>query len=125
MSELTLSKIRLQHGQWEGRLTSPGGMGLRPDIQVTWADRPIEGVTLRPAEDGSGWDLLIRVPPEALAEGVQTFLISDSADGSRLGAFSLILGEPAADDLRAEVELLRAELDLLKRAFRRHCVETA
>jgi hypothetical protein len=26
--------------------------------------------------------------------------------------------------LRAEVDLLRAELDMLKRAFRRHCVET-
>jgi hypothetical protein len=29
------------------------------------------------------------------------------------------------DDLRAEVDLLRAELDMLKRAFRRHCLETA
>jgi hypothetical protein len=28
------------------------------------------------------------------------------------------------DDLRAEVDLLRAELDMLKRAFRRHCLET-
>jgi hypothetical protein len=28
------------------------------------------------------------------------------------------------EDIRAEVDLLRAELDLLKRAFRRHCSET-
>jgi hypothetical protein len=29
-----------------------------------------------------------------------------------------------AEDIRAEMDLLRAELDLLKQAFRRHCVET-
>ena len=28
-------------------------------------------------------------------------------------------------DLRAEMDLMRAELDMLKRAFRRHCVETS
>jgi hypothetical protein len=32
---------------------------------------------------------------------------------------------PLEEDIRAEVSLLRAELDLLKRAFRRHCAETA
>ena len=30
----------------------------------------------------------------------------------------------AAEDIRAELSLVRDELDLLKRAFRRHCVET-
>jgi hypothetical protein len=33
-------------------------------------------------------------------------------------------GEVLSDDFRSEVSLLRAELDLLKRAFRRHCLET-
>ena len=37
----------------------------------------------------------------------------------------MITGEPLGDDIRAEVELLRAELDMLKRAFRRHCLETS
>ena len=41
-----------------------------------------------------------------------------------LGSFTLIAGEALGDDLRAEVSLLRAELDMLKRAFRRHCLET-
>ena len=41
-----------------------------------------------------------------------------------LGDFTLMAGDAVADDLRAEVELLRAELDMLKRAFRRHCLET-
>jgi hypothetical protein len=41
-----------------------------------------------------------------------------------LGSFSITSGEPLEDDLRNEINLLREELDMLKRAFRRHCVET-
>ncbi|MFZ5749697.1 MAG: hypothetical protein ACOY5U_01375 [Pseudomonadota bacterium] len=44
--------------------------------------------------------------------------------GGTLASFVVIGGAPVEADLRAEVELLRAELDLLKRAFRRHCAET-
>lgn len=64
------------------------------------------------------------IPAEAVADGVQTFVIFDAAGSTRLGDFTLIAGEAVSDDLRAEVELLRAELDMLKRAFRRHCLET-
>ena len=35
-----------------------------------------------------------------------------------------LAGEALAHDIRAEIDLLRAELDMLKRAFRRHCLET-
>ena len=41
-----------------------------------------------------------------------------------LDTITFIAGEALADDIRAEIDLLRAELDMLKRAFRRHCVET-
>ncbi len=42
-------------------------------------------------------------------------------DGGRgVNAKILIMDEPTA-----EVDLLRSELDMLKRAFRRHCLETA
>ena len=50
-------------------------------------------------------------------------MISDGG-GTKLGHFSIIAGEALGEDLHAEVELLRAELDMLKRAFRRHCLET-
>ena len=36
----------------------------------------------------------------------------------------LVAGDALAYDLRTEIALLREELDLLKRAFRRHCLET-
>ena len=65
------------------------------------------------------------IPAEAIADGVQTFVITDQISSERLGYFTLIAGEALGDDMRVEVELLRAELDMLKRAFRRHCVETS
>ena len=42
----------------------------------------------------------------------------------RIGDFALMSGDALSYDIRAEVTLLREELDMLKRAFRRHCLET-
>ena len=66
----------------------------------------------------------IAVPAEVMNEGVQSFLICDKGTGETLAHFTIITGVAMEDDMRAEVDLLRAELDMLKRAFRRHCVET-
>ena len=68
--------------------------------------------------------LRVPIPAELLSDGVQTFLIRDTDSGETLESFSILAGEALADDIRAEVELLREELDMLKRAFRRHCLET-
>jgi len=51
-------------------------------------------------------------------------LVEDGKTGGKLGSFTVIAGEALGDDIRAEMDLLRAELDMLKRAFRRHCLET-
>jgi hypothetical protein len=80
-------------------------------------------VTAVPERSGE-WLVQVPVPAELLSEGVQTFLIRNMATGEKLQHFTIITGVAMEDDLRAEVELLRAELDLLKRAFRRHCLET-
>ncbi|MHA6264078.1 hypothetical protein ACXYMO_12815 [Arenibacterium sp. CAU 1754] len=124
MSALTLTKIRLRNGVWEGRISNAGTTGARPDIKVTHLDQPVEDVRLLERDEAGTWDLHIPIPTHAVADGVQTFVIFDGANDGKLGDFSLIAGEAVADDLRAEVELLRAELDMLKRAFRRHCLET-
>ncbi|HCE71073.1 hypothetical protein KQ247_08205 [Ruegeria pomeroyi] len=125
MSDLTLTKIRLRNGAWEGRLTGAPTTGKRPDIRVTHLDQPVPDVELVEGTDSSFWTLTIPVPDYAIADGVQTFLIVDGETETKLGDFTLIAGESVPDDLRAEVELLRAELDMLKRAFRRHCLETS
>ncbi len=124
MSDLTLTKLRMRNGHWEGRLTGAPTSGARPEITVTYLDRPVEGIAMSEGPEPGIWDLSVPIPSEAVADGVHCFLILDAASDTKLGDFALLGGEAISDDLRAEVELLRAELDMLKRAFRRHCLET-
>ncbi|UWR64751.1 hypothetical protein K4L02_00495 [Phaeobacter inhibens] len=124
MSQLTLTKIRFCDGLWEGRIAGPGASGSMPVIEVRHLDRPVPDVALEGSETADEWSLTIPIPTEAIADGVQSFVIYDLTADTKIGDFTLICGELTGDDLRVEVELLRAELDMLKRAFRRHCVET-
>jgi hypothetical protein len=118
----TLTKTRIQSGIWEGLLSGPAGPA--PELQVTHLETDLHGIELTETETPGQWALRIAIPPDLLADGVQTVTIRNVATGSRLDAFAIVTGEPLEDDIRAEVNLLRAELDMLKRAFRRHCVET-
>ena len=123
MSEMTLTKTRIRAGVWEGVLS---GATQPPALEVLLLEHPLTGVSVTAVPDRPGdWAVRVPVPAEALNEGVQTFVIRDTAAGETLAHFTIITGVAMEDDLRAEVDLLRAELDMLKRAFRRHCVETA
>ncbi len=124
MSTLTLTKKRLFEGVWEGLLTVEGNAAALPKLDVTHQEQPIAGVQMMDSKDGKGWHITIPIPTTVVADGVQTILIRDIASGETLETVTIIAGEALADDIRAEVDLLRAELDMLKRAFRRHCLET-
>jgi hypothetical protein len=125
MSAFSLTKTRFREGLWEGILTVVEKGAAHPEISVTLDDLPVRGVTITDAGEPGRWVLQVPVPIEAVGEGVQTFLIVDANAKEVLGSFTLIAGEVLADDIRAEVDLLRAELDMLKRAFRRHCLESS
>ena len=124
MSSLTLTKTRLSEGVWEGVISRQDASDSPPRVAVTHMQVPLEGVQLSPLDSGGAWSLRIPVPVQAISDGVQTIVIADQDSGDTIGAFSLIAGEVLSDDIRVEVSLLREELDLLKRAFRRHCLET-
>ncbi len=125
MAELKLTKTAILEGVWIGEL-SGGEPGVRPELEVTHQDRPVPGVELAPGQGDAGvWTLRIPIPATVLTEGVQVVLIRDRKSGLCLDSFAVLTGAPVEGDLRAEVKLLRDELDLLKRAFRRHCVETS
>ncbi|WP_050929194.1 hypothetical protein [Aestuariivita boseongensis] len=123
MSQFELMKTRLANGVWEGILARLEAGEQNPDIRVLHRDQEVPGVevTLDPAS--GAWAVRVPVPTYAIADGVHTFAIFDGSE--KLTHFTLMAGDVLADDIRAEMELLRAELDMLKRAFRRHCVETA
>lgn len=124
MSDLSLTKTLMRNGVWEGIITSATNAETRPDIEVMYLDQPLEQIELGDGPDKGQWTLKVFIPSHAIADGVQTFVIYDCAEDNKLAHFSLVAGDPLAQDLRAEIELLRAELDMLKRAFRRHCLET-
>ena len=124
MTELTLTKTRLFEGVWEGILRNSGESNTLPKIKVTHLEQPLEGVEVHENQDQAHWVLRIPIPAKMIADGVHTFLIQDAATGETLDSISIIAGEALGDDIRAETDLLRAELDMLKRAFRCHCLET-
>lgn len=122
MSDAKLVKTRLRAGVWEGVLSGVSG---QPLLEVMHLEAPVAGTSVVEIAGRPGtFAVRVPVPVEALSEGVQTFLIRDAVLGNKLGHFTIITGVAMEDDIRAEMDLLRAELDMLKRAFRRHCLET-
>ena len=125
MTAYSLSKSRFFEGVWEGVIAGAADDAPAPQVDVRVHDVPIPDVAIEPLEDPASWLLKVPVPAKMIADGVHTFVISEASIGQSLGDFSIIAGDAAGEDIRAELALLRAELDMLKRSFRRHCRETA
>ncbi len=122
MTELTLTKTRLKAGRYEGMLSCKDSP---PVIEAIFRDRVVGTAEVTPMETHPGHHLVgIDLPAAVVSDGIQTVLLRTAADGATLDTITFMAGEPLAQDIRYELDQLRAELDLLKRAFRRHCVET-
>lgn len=120
---MRLEKSRLREGFWEGLLTGWFGDNA-PPIRVSHPSRAVDDVQLDPVPGETGsWFLKIGIPIDCLNDGVQTFAIESEETGEQLSSFTIVADEPIDNDMRAEIGLLRAELDMLKKAFRRHCAE--
>lgn len=123
MSTYSVSKTRLFEGVWEGIVSSEDKTADQPHLEASFQEKPLDNLKLVQVGDGR-WTLRIPIPAHVLADGVQTILVRDTMAQETLDVITIISGEAIADDIRAEMDLLRAELDMLKRAFRRHCLET-
>jgi len=121
---IELTKLRLTEGVWHGALKHHGGGEWQPDIEVTHLDFAVDGVDVVEDRVEGVWRVSVPIPVNRIADGVQTFVIRDRRSDDVLGSFSIITGDALAEGIRAELSLVRDELDMLKRAFRRHCVET-
>jgi hypothetical protein len=120
MPDLSLTRTRLQAGVWEGLLTAPDGSS--PRLAVTHLGAGVDGVDIAPLSAGQ-WSVRFPLPAAAIADGVQTILISDADTGDPLDTLTLIAGDALGHDIRAELSLLRAELEMLKHAFRRYAAD--
>ncbi len=123
MSDLKLTKTGMTAGKWEGLLTG-ASEGSAPKICVMLYDQILQEIEPEPLDGQDSWHVTFNIKPDYLSEGVQTFLFVAADTKETLTRFSMVSGDVLADDLRAEIDLLRAELDMFKRVFRQHCIET-
>jgi hypothetical protein len=116
---MKLEMSRIRAGRWEAVICEAPD---QPALRVLHQEAVLDGLEAVP-DGAERWKLSLPIPVEVLTDGVQTFLVRGPA-GEAVTQFTIVTGVPLEDDIRAEVDLLRAELDMLKRAFRRHCVES-
>lgn len=119
----TLIRVRLDAGRYEGVLTCSNSAGT--GIEAVHEGRVIAAATLTPDEDRKGSArAVVLLPAEVIAEGVQVIALRSTATGAVLDRITLMAGAALDEDIRLEIALLRDELEMLKRAFRRHVSET-
>lgn len=112
-------------GVWSGHLTAPERPGR---VCLVAMGEPVAEARLTD-RDGGGWDLRVDLPGSLLSDGTICLILvadEDSTADTPIGPQSrhlarLILsaGKALDDDVTSEIAQLRAELDLLKREFRR------
>jgi hypothetical protein len=121
MKDETLTPVRLQGGRYEGVYSGAPGAGL----EAIHEGRVVAVARLSPDEAAPGrFRVAVDLPPEVIGEGVQVITLHSTLSGAALDRITLMSGAPLDEDIRAEVALLRDELEMLKRAFRLHVAET-
>ena len=120
----TLTKTRLTDGVWEGILTLNREFDAPPMLQARYLDKALDGLEVRPDDRPGRFILRLSLPIEVLSDGAHVVSFVNSENDEVLTSETILAGDILVEDLRAEIALLRAELDMLKRAFRRHCAET-
>ena len=120
MAEWQLERMRLAAGTWEGRLSGPPD-GTPPDLVAIWRGAEIAQVRTLPAGNGV-WTVVLTLPSDILSDGLQTLAVGPpGADPLCTDTFAF--GDPLAAELHAEVAALRTEIEILRRAFRRHLAQ--
>ena len=123
--DFTLTRSRIRNGQYEGVLAANGRHRTVPEIVLKLLGAEIGTAKLSAnATDGGKWIVEAKIPAQAIGDGAQTVLFCARDTGEVLDTLVVVAGEALQEDVRAELSMLRAELELLKTAFRQHCAET-
>lgn len=124
LNSATLTRKRIHNGIYEGIYQGQRGETVAPILSLIYQGESVGEVFADQINaDDAKWLIRCRIPVNIISDGLQTFFIC-AEDTTTMDNFSIASGEAIDDDLRNEINLLREELDMLKRAFRRHCVET-
>lgn len=117
-----LTRVRIKGGRYEGLMTASTDVA---GLEALHEGKVIAVASLAPDEAQPGsWRVAVDLPAEVIGEGVQVISLRSTLSGAVLDRVTLMAGTPLDEDIRAEVALLRDEIEMLKRAFRRHCAET-
>lgn len=119
MTQHQIINTQIRAGVWEGELS--GAATATPEIKVAHQGELLEDVACNFDTARAMWRIKAPIPARLINDGLQTFTISDG--DVIIAHFTLLAGDALEGDLRAEIELLRNELDILKSAFRKHCAE--
>lgn len=104
-------------GIWQVRLARKAGAS-RPALSVRLREAPLDGLTI--TDEADAWRIEVPVPPSALGDGAHTLILSDRSDGMAVARLGIVAGRVLADDLVAEIDALRAEVERVKAALRAH-----
>ncbi|MEH6785950.1 MAG: hypothetical protein V7673_01390 [Paracoccus sp. (in: a-proteobacteria)] len=108
-------------GIWRGTLTGSlsGRLCIAHEGEVVAEARAT-------GPDGGPWQIEVELPGSVISDGITSLLLLACEAGMApgpgapvLGRLDLRAGQPLAQDVLAEIALLRAELELMKREFRR------
>lgn len=114
--------LGLKSGVWSGLIRA----SAEPErLVLIHHGEPVAEARTKRMEDGV-WRVEVDLPADRLNDGTTTFILIGAGAGDELNPtgdqiakISVAAGEAVDQDLLAEIELIRAELDLLKREFRR------
>lgn len=116
----TLEKTMLRGGTYLGLLSYPGHAKQPvPSLRAEHDGRalPLEITAIEGTVNQH--QVSVTLPTSLLSEGIQIVTIQAEDTPEPLASFPLIVGDATPDDVTAEIALMRAELEMLKRAFRR------
>ena len=114
-----MDEIDFSNGMWRGLLTAEKS-GAYPTFSVELNGAVVEGTRISAGPSDREWVIDIPIPNDAIGDGVYTFLIFVEGNSVSVGSYCISAGRAMEYDLQAEVALLREELEILIRAFRRH-----
>lgn len=122
MAELKLERTGLKAGRYSARLTVQGQV---PVLEFVHQEKVVATAQTSPIDGAADmYDVTAEMPVQVLGDGVQVLALRSAVDGTVLDRLTFLMGDALEGDFRAELALLREEVELLKSAFRRHCVET-
>ena len=114
-----MDEIDFSNGMWRGLLTAEDS-GTSPSFSVELNGAVVKGIRISARPSDREWVIDVQIPKHAIGDGVYTFLIFVQGISVPVCSFCISAGRAMAYDLQAEVALLWEELEILKRAFRRH-----